>query len=200
MLDHPPTIPHPRPDVDFLGTALLDTLPLMRVNPAFVVTFLGIAQGGLACRERTAPDPIQPDPAPTATTSKVAEPTPPKSARKRKRTSPASEPKFASASTPWSSMTALNPSDAHGRAIHVSTDDSCFVEVPMKDPPKNFPTGFRAVDQKIVDCPIELDDAAWDNCAWGTLYAVKGEANCLCGSLGGNPPPPPRLTTCPTSK
>ena len=90
----------------------------------------------------------------------------------------------------------LNPF-GEGRAIYISNDDSCFVETPMKNPPKDVPTGFRAVEQKIVDCPTELDDAAWDDCSWGVLYAVKGDPNCLCGPLAGNPPPPPRLSACP---
>lgn len=164
----------------------------MRLSAAFVVT---VSTSLGACRDRATPE------ARSNPTVETADPPEVKTAtRKRKRTAEASERKFATGNTPWAAMTALNPKGADGKAIYLASDDSCFVEVPRKDPAKVLVPGERPLDQKVVDCPEALDDAAWDNCSWGTLHAVKGEPDCLCVSLGGNPPPPPWHVACPTTK
>jgi hypothetical protein len=98
---------------------------------------------------------------------------------------------------PFSDFVPQNPTDAQGRMIYVASDDSCFVQLPMKKEPKNMVPGMRWYDPGPVDCPKELDDPAWDDCSYGTLEAVKGKAECYCVQQGGNPPPPPSKIACP---
>jgi hypothetical protein len=87
----------------------------------------------------------------------------------------------------------LNPRhDKHG-VIYVG-GAHCYVHVPFDDPPKSW----QPPKTKKVDCPVELDDPAWDSCRGGQLYSTSGDAgeSCVC-SQDGNPPPPPHLATCP---
>jgi hypothetical protein len=121
-----------------------------------------------------------------------------KTTKKRVRTaktpakwSPASGP------IPYSDFVPRNPTDAQGRTIYVASDDTCYVQLPMKNPPKNMVPGMPWYDIGPVDCPAELDDPAWDDCQYGTLEAVKGKADCYCVRSGGNPPPPPAKIACP---
>jgi hypothetical protein len=120
--------------------------------------------------------------------------------KKRKRTS--AKPvdyKYPPGPAPnWSDLEPKNPSDADGRVIYVDEKDLCYVEVPPKTPPKfPGPPGLRMMDHVAVDCPALLDDPAWDECQYGPLMKNKTKAECYCMTLGGNPPPPPRLVSCP---
>jgi len=182
---------------------------LRTLRKSFVLTVA--AMSATACQKQ--PDPIhaenppppktKPSTEPTETTTATATATsdPPSkiATRKRKRTSDATATwKTPTGATPWPDLVDKNPKDADGRTIYVSNDDSCFVEVPIKTPPKTpLPSGSRYVDDVPLDCPAALDDPAWDECSWGTLLAHKTKPECYCTSLGGNPPPPPRLVACP---
>lgn len=128
----------------------------------------------------------------------TSNPPPPKVTKKRKRTSDAG-PVWKPATKPidWAKVKQLNPKEPGGKPIYVTSDDRCFYEVTPKGPPPPLPTGARWVDQVFVDCPAEVDDPAWDQCAYSTLLGAPGETTCYCSSLGGNPPPPPLEVSCP---
>lgn len=127
-------------------------------------------------------------------------PPPPPPTKKRKRTSDAG-PTWKTPAGPipsWSDLEAKNPSDADGRTIYVDQTDTCYVEVPPKKAPKfPPPPGVRMMDHLALDCPAIMDDPAWDECEYGPLMKNKSKPECYCMSLGGNPPPPPRLVSCP---
>ncbi len=173
---------------------------------SFVVT---VAVTSAACRkdpDTARPDLPSPKPDGIASTSDSASTTvasvepPPGPTKKRKRSADAGAPwKIPKGPTPsWSDLDPRNSTTADGHAIFVRDDDICYFEVPMKKPPKMMPTGFRQMDQVPIDCPPELDDPAWDECSYSTLMAPKTPpGDCYCFSLGGNPPPPPRLVHCP---
>jgi hypothetical protein len=182
---------------------------------SFVVTVAAVSVVG--CQKE--PDPIRaeaPKPKPTVSVSATAtgtpspsesitvavndNPPPPKVTKKRKRSSDAGPTyKTPSGPTPsWSDLEAKNPADADGRTIYVDASDVCYVEVPPKKPPSTpLPPGMRFMDRVNVDCPAVFDDAAWDDCNYGPLMKNKTKPECFCMSLGGNPPPPPRLVACP---
>ncbi|MBL8718454.1 MAG: hypothetical protein JNL79_20910 [Myxococcales bacterium] len=125
-------------------------------------------------------------------------PPPPKVTRKRKHTSDAGVVwKTPKKPVDWAKLKTLNPTDPTGHQLYVGSDDRCFYEVTPKGPVPPMPTGARWVEPVFVDCPVELDDPAWDHCTYSTLHSVAGESYCLCSSLGGNPPPPPNEVACP---
>jgi hypothetical protein len=191
---------------------------LRSLAQSFVIT---AAVGSAACGkepETARPDPVRPTPSASASSSasptgsvtldvKANPPPPPLPTKKRKHAALDAGAGGGTWKTPkgpvpaWSDLVAKNPVDASGRTIFVRNDDVCYVEEPMKTPPKKpLPTGFRMVDSIPVDCPPEVDDPAWDECTYSILNAPKkmvpgGE--CYCFSVGGNPPPPPRAVTCP---
>lgn len=152
----------------------------------------------LACRERTSPEPIKPESSSVAKVEAKPEPTA-AATRKRKRTAPPA-PEKDWEHGPTSKLTPLNPRGPDGREILVAEDDTCYVAVPKKDPPKNLPPGVMPMDRVHVDCPPEMDDPAWDNCLYATLYAAGHPTDCQCRSMGGNPPPPPLQVKCPATK
>jgi hypothetical protein len=72
------------------------------------------------------------------------------------------------------------------------------VEVAMKPPYPSMPSGMRYVTAEFVDCPADVDDPAWDQCAASTLSAnLKKAGDCYCIPTNGNPPPPPTQNACP---
>lgn len=172
-----------------------------RFRPSFVFTASALA---FACsKEPTAGEkPITPVTGEQKSDGKFEpvhdNPPAPKTTKKRVRTSktpakynPASGP------VPFSDLAPQNPSDAQGRMIYVASDDTCYVQLPLKKPPEHMLPGMPWYAQGPVDCPAELDDPAWDECQYGTLEAVEGKAECYCIQPGGNPPPPPSKVACP---
>jgi hypothetical protein len=137
---------------------------------------------------------------PTASATMIENPpvAVPKKKRKRTAAAPTTFKYPPGASPSWSDLEPKSPADADGRTIYVDATDGCYVEVPKKTPPK-FPVapGMRMMDSMPVDCPAVVDDPAWDECQHGPLMKHKTKAECYCMPLGGNPPPPPRLVTCP---
>lgn len=93
----------------------------------------------------------------------------------------------------------LHPTDKQGRRIDLAADDHCHVVVPKNTPPpKDMNTGERWTDNVPVDCPPELDDAAWDNLPAGAFLGHdQASGNCAFVPELGNPPPPPQIATCP---
>jgi len=92
-----------------------------------------------------------------------------------------------------------NPNDPGGHAVFVASDDSCFIKVPRDFKKTPMPPGFPWFTQQTVDCPVEADDPAYDECH-GQLMAANGKPDCYCYYEGGNPPPPPTATMCPKHK
>ncbi|MBS0658921.1 MAG: hypothetical protein JSR82_11840 [Verrucomicrobia bacterium] len=83
-----------------------------------------------------------------------------------------------------------NPSDPKGRTIYAQ-GTACVVHVPSG----SKQTSWQPPETKVVDCPPQMDDPAWDHCP-GVLHRRKGEAACIC-TMDGNPPPPPSEVPCP---
>jgi hypothetical protein len=91
---------------------------------------------------------------------------------------------------------ALNPKDPDTqRVVYTSSDDSCWVQVPPKQPPK----GMVAPEREEVDCPAAMDDAAWDECESSTIIIDEKTQKCFCFASFGNPPPPEYVVTCPAN-
>jgi len=146
-------------------------------------------------------DGANPDAAGTTTTAEVdAGPkTAAKPTKKRKRTAAANMTALAGGGTlNWETAKTVNPSDDKGRLIQAMSDDTCAVQVPYNGPPlpKNGPTGFSPRSYEAVDCPKEMDDAAYDDCTYRIMFDA---GSCYCMSDGGNPPPPPRKQKCPAN-
>lgn len=185
-----------------------------RLAPSLVVTFS--AALGLACT-RESPEKIHADPhgkgaltvnppmptttaTPTTAELTVNPPPPPPPTRKRKRTAKAGPPKYTSHPVAWADFVPQNPEAPDGRRIFVAHDDRCYVEKPGPASPTPLPPGMRNVTREWVDCPVELDDAAWDHCAGSTLSANVKTGVCHCMPMDGNPPPPPVEVPCPAKK
>jgi len=171
--------------------------------PSFVITLIGASSLVAAgCQGKTQPETITPEPPPKKTeganTTAKAQPT-----RKRNRTSPAVPPKYANSPVPFGELKGANPVEGGGRAVYVAHDDTCFVKVLMDPMPKELPAGKEGVKHVPVDCPVSMDDPAWDACGYSTLYVPTATAkakDCYCAPSEGNPPPPPAIVVCPKTK
>jgi hypothetical protein len=92
----------------------------------------------------------------------------------------------------------LNARDAKGRAIFRTGSKGqpeCYVELPfppLKPNEERYPG--TPPPQESVKCPPSMLDAAFLECAFGTV--TLKEARCECFVMG-NPPPPPRTVSCP---
>jgi hypothetical protein len=97
------------------------------------------------------------------------------------------------------SYRSLHPVDKDGRRIDLANDDSCYVVVPKTTPrPKDLNTGERWTENVAVDCPAELDDAAWDTLQAGEFLGWDEKTGaCAFVPEFGNPPPPPVEAGCP---
>lgn len=140
-----------------------------------------------------------PDPTTTKAEADAGQKPAAKATKKRKRTAAANMTALAGGgSLNWETAKTVNPSDDKGRMIQAMSDDTCAVQVPYNGPPlpKNGPTGFSPRSYENVDCPKEMDDAAWDDC---TSRIMFDSGSCYCMSDGGNPPPPPRKQKCPAN-
>lgn len=96
----------------------------------------------------------------------------------------------------YAKATKLNPKDDEGRVIYAGQDGSCYVQVPLPKGTPPAPTGSRNVDNKTIDCPASMNDAAWDSCLGGTMLRASADL-CACDPMWGNPPPPPSRAECP---
>lgn len=92
---------------------------------------------------------------------------------------------------------ALNPKDTQGRLVFAALDDSCWVKLPPQQPPRGV-TGMTATEKEEVDCPLGMDDAAWDECD-STMLIDEKTQKCFCFANFGNPPPPEYVVTCPAN-
>jgi hypothetical protein len=77
----------------------------------------------------------------------------------------------------------------HGTIYRRGSGEGCEVHLPLEG---RAPPGM--VNTQDMDCPPEMDDVAWADCAGGMIH-TNGE-DCVC-SVMGNPPMPPRRVSCP---
>lgn len=144
------------------------------------------------------PEPTPPEPAPEPT---PATPPGPASTDRPISTNPPAQPPPERRNPTYQDLGAvLNPSHSDGRRIYASSSGKCYVHRPFPEgqrPPPGTPQ-----PQESVTCPPEMaGDAAWKACSGGALHLPKEQGligECICFQ-SGNPPPPPRWVTCPTS-
>jgi hypothetical protein len=84
----------------------------------------------------------------------------------------------------------LNLRDRQGRAI-LAFGPSCRVQVPASVPADEMHADY---DYEEVDCPIDYDDPAWDDCPTTLLKDAKG---CFCRAEDNDSSPLPTIVTCP---
>ena len=108
---------------------------------------------------------------------------------------PAPAPPPAGAPDPTTATRPLNAQHPeHGR-IFRKQDATCYVHLPFP-PEEGPPVSFRPPPMQDVPCPPSMTDPAWSECAYGSILANDDASACIC-TVMGNPPPPPRPTTCP---
>jgi hypothetical protein len=145
-----------------------------------VVTFLGALS---ACTGKAKEEPettMNPPPAPAPAPAPPTEPAPP--------------PPEAALDRGRFTKVLNAQHEQHGRVFR-KQEAVCYVNLPFP-PQEGPPVSFRPPPQQEVACPPSMTDPAWAECAHGTVTSTDDGAECLCAVMG-NPPPPPRVVSCP---
>lgn len=146
-----------------------------------VVTLLGT----LACSKAVDPEvPLSRNPPAPFDGVVVPEPVPPPE--------PEPEPAPAGGDPEGRVLNGVHPE--HG-LIFRNPDGTCRVNLPFPEA-EGPPISFRPPPTEVVPCPVHMKDPSWDAC-FGRVTTGPASGSCLC-SVMGNPPPPPRIVSCPT--
>jgi len=171
-------------------------MPRPRVRPAFVLTISAGAGALFACAKEAPVEVGHNPPAQDLPELVTASPT---------SSAVASDTATMPATTATASATAArqdhdlprNPL-AKGTTVRLASNGSCFVYQPFSPlkPGEQRPPGTEP-PRKAVTCPADFaNDPAYRDCIDGVVLAKADSSDCVC-SVGGNPPPPPRLVVCP---
>jgi len=88
--------------------------------------------------------------------------------------------------------------DARGHSIFRQGGGGCYVQVPRKgDPPADFMSGEKWVDDEAVECPEEFADPAFAAVPDGSILGQSIDGTCYIYQTYGNPPPPAVDAPCP---
>ena len=162
-----------------------------RRQAPFVVTVsvLGLGGGALGCEHPRVRDQPRPEPLPTVETAAVGI-EPATAITEPTASTSASPPRHADFKRE------LNERDENHQQIFVGGESGCFIYSKW---PEDKPRAPGMMPPPIaMACPPSMTDSAWRACVSGTLSTNDGGTECSC-FIGGNPPPPPRLVTCPAS-
>jgi len=96
----------------------------------------------------------------------------------------------------------LNPTDASRNTIYLDVKGHCYVQ---GDRSPGVAGDYGERMPRVVDCPPEMDDPAWDTCNGGEVRLERSDRSDRCYCVdpggGGNPPPPARAAenACPAT-